>query len=78
MLESCSKKEENPDNINIQRSKSQDHSTNTVKESKLFQNKKIYVEIFNNSNDMSDLLDDIVIRNGGQVIEIKLDLQETG
>jgi hypothetical protein len=75
MFESCCKKEENSDNINIQRTKSQDYSTETAKESKLFQNKKIYVEIFNNSKDMSDLLDDIVIRNGGQVIEIKLDLQ---
>ena len=34
----------------------------------LFKNKKIFVEIFNDSNDMSDLLDEILISKGAQVI----------
>jgi hypothetical protein len=34
---------------------------------KLFENKNIYVEIFNNNNDRSDLLDDILHSHGANV-----------
>jgi hypothetical protein len=68
---------ENPSNQKEENSGIQLNKSVETRESKLFGNKKIYVEIFNNSNDVSDLLDDIVTTNGGQVIAFNLGLEET-
>lgn len=48
------------DSVNLQ------PNQNVLKES-LFKNKKIYVEIFNNNSNVSDILDEILISNGAQV-----------